>query len=488
MKQSKIYPVAIIGLLLIFTPGCKKDDPIDDPKDEPIEDPAEFEGGIGTQADPYLIATPEQLDDVRNYPDKHFKQIADIDLSGYSSGEGWQPIGGWEKSFSGTFDGNSYKITNLFIYSPYRYDIGLFGNTDNSKIKNVVVVINEIIGMNNVGGLVGANSDRGTIINCYATGNVAGDHSTGGLVGMNAGNIKDSYASVDVSGSGSGGLVGLNNDGGYISNSYASGDVSGYRVGGLIGRNVGGSIINSYSTGDVSGSDSGGLVGLNSHEGDIINCYATGNVSGSGAGGLVGINDADIINCYATGNVSGNGIGGLVGINGHNITNSYATGDASGNRNIGGLVGFNTDGGNINSCYAVGSVSGYEHAGGFIGFNLYGGYITNCYAAGDVSGYSYIGGLAGVNEGDIINCYATGIVSGDRNLGGLVGVNFRWNHEGNTRYSYYDKETSGQHDKGKGIPKTTAEMMRQSTFQTWDFSNIWAIDEGNSYPYFRWKE
>ena len=158
-KPARIYPVSIMGLLLIFTLSCKKDETIDDPKDEPIEDPAEFKGGIGTRADPYLIATPEQLDDIRNYPNRHFKQIADIDSSGYSSGKGWQPIGGQEKSFSGTFDGNGYKITNLSINSPFKRNIGLFGYKGYSVIKNVVLEIYKIAGLYNVGGLVGENSD-----------------------------------------------------------------------------------------------------------------------------------------------------------------------------------------------------------------------------------------------------------------------------------------------------------------------------------------
>ncbi len=92
-KYSWIHPIAIIGLLLTFIVGCEKDD--------------DFEGGRGTQDDPYLIATPKQLDGVRNNRDKHFKQIADIDLSGYSSGEGWQPIGFSAYPFSGTFNGNT---------------------------------------------------------------------------------------------------------------------------------------------------------------------------------------------------------------------------------------------------------------------------------------------------------------------------------------------------------------------------------------------
>ncbi|MFW6034807.1 MAG: hypothetical protein ACOCRZ_00995, partial [Halothermotrichaceae bacterium] len=51
---------------------------------------------------------------------------------------------------------------------------------------------------------------------------------------------------------------------------------------------------------------------------------------------------------------------------------------------------------------------------------------------------------------------------------------------------YYDQETSGQSDdSGKGIPKTTAEMKQEATYQGWDFSGTWMIDEDTSYPYLR---
>ena len=34
------------------------------------------------------------------------------------------------------------------------------------------------------------------------------------------------------------------------------------------------------------------------------------------------------------------------------------------------------------------------------------------------------------------------------------------------------------------MPKTTAEMMQQATFDPpWNFATIWGIDEGQTYPY-----
>lgn len=48
--------------------------------------------------------------------DKKYIQVKDVDLSIYSTGIGWQPIGGiTEAPFQGVYDGNSQSINNLFI-------------------------------------------------------------------------------------------------------------------------------------------------------------------------------------------------------------------------------------------------------------------------------------------------------------------------------------------------------------------------------------
>ena len=110
-----------------------------------------------------------------------------------------------------------------------------------------------------VGSLVGFSA-QSTIMSSYATGSVTGTGQVGGLVGenSNAGMIADSYAMVNVIGTGNriGGLVGINFLNSRIINSYAMGAVRGVnRVGGLVGENSFGSTIeNSYATGDVMGS------------------------------------------------------------------------------------------------------------------------------------------------------------------------------------------------------------------------------------------
>jgi len=230
-------------------------------------------------------------------------------------------------SFTGVFDGNDHKITNLIIddAGAGNWYLGLFGCIDAGEVKNLCLEGNSVRGDFYVGGLVGTNYS-GSISNCYSTGDVNGYYGVGGLVGSNYGSVSNCYSTGDVSGDGSvGGLVGGNF--GILSNCYSTGDVigTGWSVGGLVGgngawRHPPGIVSNCYSTGDVNGVDYvGGLVGENS--GSISNCYSTGDVNGVGdVGGLVGQNGIPmrsggiVSNCYSTGDVNGvDDVGGLVG-------------------------------------------------------------------------------------------------------------------------------------------------------------------------------
>ena len=94
---------------------------------------AEYAGGSGSVEDPYLVVHADQLYNVRNHLDKHFRQIANLDLSGYRSGSGWAPIGTSTDRFIGTYDGDGHIIDNLFIKQVgvwnNRIPAGLFGYT-----------------------------------------------------------------------------------------------------------------------------------------------------------------------------------------------------------------------------------------------------------------------------------------------------------------------------------------------------------------------
>jgi len=124
------------------------------------------------------------------------------------------------------------------------------------------------------GGLVGHNSS-GTILNCYTAGSVTDPESgvNGGLVGSSyKGTISKCYSATNVSAGWmgvAGGLVGNNGSGCMISNCYATGSVTGgLYTGGLVGGNSG-AISKCYATGSVTGSGTGGLVGVN-EDGGIV--------------------------------------------------------------------------------------------------------------------------------------------------------------------------------------------------------------------------
>jgi len=192
---------------------------------EIVMEPA-FSGGTGTAGDPYRIDSAEQLENMKYELDKHFVLTGDIDLSGYSNGDGWEPIGDRTSPFIGTFDGDGFVIRNLTIDRPDADDVGLFGYVDRAIIRNVGLENAEVIGGDYTGMLVGRAANT-TIENSYAIGDVFGGHYTGGLAGqVNDSVISNTFVSGSVEGTGdTGGLIGQAN-GGKVSHSYYNSDTS----------------------------------------------------------------------------------------------------------------------------------------------------------------------------------------------------------------------------------------------------------------------
>ncbi len=77
------------------------------------------------------------------------------------------------------------------------------------------------------------------------------------------------------------------------------------------------------------------------------------------------------------------------------------------------------------------------------------------------------------------NSYSSGFVSSTvATQGGLIGANIG----GTVNSSYWDLTTSNQLLSAGGVGMTTPNMRMQANFVGWDFTNIWAIQEGVSYP------
>jgi len=312
--------------------------------------------GTGTALDinyenPYLIGSCLELQDMNLDLTGDYNLVANIDcnISPYNTGSGFNPVGDDSTSFSGSFDGNEYIISNLFINRSSEDYVGLFGQTGSTTvISNVGLVDQNITGANRTGALVGNLAAGSSIDSSYSTGFTTGTGEyVGGLVGLGAGVISNSYTTGTTTGTGDG-------------------------TGGLVGINFS-TIMNSYTTGTTIGlSDyTGGIVG-NSFFGTIVNCHSSGTTTGTtGVGGILGLNSSGY------------------------LTNSYSTGTTIGTDQVGGLIG--RSGGTTTNSFSVGTVISPSSAYGLIGSfvtspvqtNLYwldsnaSDDATNCYSTGD---------------------------------------------------------------------------------------------------------
>jgi len=440
---------------------------------------AQYGGGTGDPNNPYLIHTSEQMNAIGanpNHWDKHFKLMADIDLSAYT-GTKFNIIGRITirggRSFTGVFDGNDHTVTSFTLSSDDKRCGGLFECVAGSQaeIRNLGLLRPHVdVPIGHSAGAIVGRLDEGALVNCHVVGGtVSGRNNIGGLVGVNqAGTIDNCYAATTVSGT-----------------NY---------VGGLVGENHSDTVIGCHGEGHARGNDYvGGLLGINF--GTVTNCDATGTVDGrTYTGGLVGYNDhGTLLECHATGNVTGSEYtGGLLGFNWEaTVAACYAVGAVTGTDWTGGLVGYLRHG-TVTSCYATGPATGEDWVGGLIGACVGGYYgpaeIDNSYATGDVNGDASVGGLVGsLSVRWLVDCYATGAVTGADHVGGLVGYYFR----GEVSHSFWNIETTGQQESDGGIGLTTVEMMMAETFLGWggcDRAGLWTIDEGHDYPRLWWEE
>ena len=235
---------------------------------------AAYSGGSGTQSDPFIIATAEDLAQLSvnaatfsNYSSgKYFLQTDDIvlnpsdvfetDSSGVITGikEGetaniWTPIGIYisgSNDFGGRYDGGGKAIHGVYIDNTSDYQ-GLFGRLYVGYIINVRVESSYIKGKDFVGGIVGYNWS-GVVSNCSFSGTVIGNYEFGGIIGENNETVTFCRNTGAVSGNSYvGGIVGYNEIYSLVTDSYNIGTVEGkLYFGGLVGTDNSGAVTNSY--------------------------------------------------------------------------------------------------------------------------------------------------------------------------------------------------------------------------------------------------
>ena len=294
--------------------------------------------GSGTQADPYLIGTPEQLaglaelcndpDDPNDFAGKYIKLTADIYLTDFNNPDTaswpqWEPIGhyvrqGFENGFAysryfrGHFDGDGHTIYNMFFkgdvdwggdinLDPYDWENNNMEDLENltwdswyrglfcfleGTAENVTVANARMAGLY-IAPLARQVGENAVVRNCHVVNPYmyATQGNNSGFVQDNYGLIENSSVQVNLFGRrNSYGLVGTNHESGIIracqanvtSDSYFCSPIA-YINQGLIER--------THTTVDITASYASmasGFVYSNQHQGIVRECSSSGTVRGLG--------------------------------------------------------------------------------------------------------------------------------------------------------------------------------------------------------------
>ena len=377
--------------------------------------------GSGTQADPYLISTPEQLaglaertnTDKEDFAGQYIKLTADIYLTDFTNPDTttwleWEPIGyklmqydnptdyGY---FRGNFDGDGHTIYNLYYgsgmnwaddWDPNDFELelngydwsvmnkALFVNVDGGTIENVRIANAKMAGVNQALLVLHAGTGS-TIRNCHVEGELRGTQSScNGLVYTNNGLIENCSAIVSTNLQGGGAFVHTNEVNGVIRNCMSAGTMRCTMSGGagFVFTNNG---LIEQCTSSVSIQALGGPDAQINEVGGHTFRYRDG-------AGFVLENHGTIRECAAFGDVAGEG----TSIN--YVWRTAIAGFAYRNWN-----------GRIESCYCTGALRDVSDSTGVGGDPTI---ATFCYNNGEDAMHSSDDN----HRGDIFNCYTTSTV------------------------------------------------------------------------------
>jgi len=195
--SKKALPVLLVALLIVqIIAGPLV--PLKFSQNPPRVSLQEAKAVVGTP-----IATCAELQSMENDLTASYYLTNDIDCSDtitWNDGKGFRPVGYYEAvtwnefPFTGTFDGQGYKITNLYMdWEEIEgvYVGGLFGYIEVAIIENVglenVNITIQHSEWGTAGALVGdiehSPDSAGAVSNSYSTGSVSGSSEVGGLVG-----------------------------------------------------------------------------------------------------------------------------------------------------------------------------------------------------------------------------------------------------------------------------------------------------------------
>lgn len=383
-----------------------------------------FAGGTGTASDPYLVATKEHLDNVRQYPNGHFMQTVDIAFAEsdfveggafYNAGAGWLPIGSQTTPFSGTYHGNGYTISGLRSYGDNDY-IGLFSYVDGGAvIRGVTLTGVSLQGTRYVGGIaacVNAEAGAVSISDCSVSGSLAGKSYVGGFIGIGRGTAGSlsvrncvNRAGIDV---------------------YSNGDGCGGIAGGLSGATITrcvnyGAVDGVPFSEDRGTASLGGIVGHASDDA-FLACANYGDVSTFFAGGIAGSgDDCSFSNCLNTGVLthSDEGYGkAITSGSGNNSENCFVLGTESSIGNISHATAEQMQSGEV--AYQM-----KDYFGQTLGEDTYPVLLNGANSVYQVKNCQ--GEVTYSNTGnDILHNFADNVCTACGAIGGLCGDNLTW--------------------------------------------------------------
>lgn len=371
--------------------------------------------GSGTEADPYILKTPQDMVDMRSLAklggETWFKMANDIDLKGIN----WVPVN-WDENFERKihFDGGNFTLSNLTCDKaksganyPGLFGV-LYGSCKNLKIDKAVITSTSGCGV--LGGYVGTDSKPASVENVVITNSSV--TNAGDRCGGVAGTAKEAtFKNVSFQGT--------------VTSTY-SGEA---KSGGFVGQTDTKAVFTDCVADvvfDGKGQDTGGFVGKLLAENEFTGCEVTVQMTSAAAtknrcGGFIGWNSsakATFTDCHV--------------LEGSSITNNSNRASAS-NGNFGGFIGFADAKGSvltISECSAhvdmiVDNLSTYN--GGFIGGSGYTSTttITDSYSAGTVNGNNYVGGFFGAVQSTVTieRCWSSAdVTSSGQRSGSFVGV------------------------------------------------------------------
>lgn len=308
-----------------------------------------FEGGNGTEKDPYQINTVAQMLAINLDLGASYELVGDIDFSGV---EAWLPIGYYSidieammageetvpeaLSFHGTFNGNGYTLKNLTIAADLM-GAGVFGFTSgNAKLYDVNLENIRTTSVLVAGSLIGWASGKTILNNIHAT-NV--HNRAAAMAGCICGSSNGDVTVRNCTVTNSSATSGISQLGNYTESVLGYGQAGGI-IGGADGTSFENCRVRDFKAiGKIEGSDGfGGLAGCANEAKYIRNCSVenvTVKVSAGSVGsigGLVGFtgSEAGIKNASKVTKISGCSVKNV----------KIVTADAA--EQVGGLVGGGT--------------------------------------------------------------------------------------------------------------------------------------------------